>query len=303
MSESPSPTPSTQELVGDAASRPAVVNTVADLREAIAAVRATDATIGLVPTMGALHRGHLSLVQRSRQRCDATVVTIFVNPTQFAFEEDLDKYPRPLQQDLRLLAEEGVDLVFVPDEAEVYPEGFTTSINPPQVARMLEGESRPTHFAGVATVVLKLFNMVNADVAFFGQKDYQQSLVVRHLVADLNVPIEIDVCPIVRDEDGLALSSRNVYLSAEERKAALSLNRTLAEAASLIRQGENDGRVLAAQMTQSLIEGGVTELEYAVVADAETLQVQEMVHLPVVLLVAARVGTTRLIDNVLIREA
>ena len=302
MSESPSPSPSTEELVGDAASRPAVVNTVADLREAIASIRASDASIGLVPTMGALHRGHLSLVEHCRQRCDATVVTIFVNPTQFAPEEDLDQYPRPLEQDLQLLADAGVDLVFVPEVQEVYPDGCTTSVNPPPVARMLEGESRPTHFAGVATVVLKLFNMVGADVACFGQKDYQQSLIVRQLVADLNVPIEIDVCPIVRDEDGLALSSRNAYLSAAEREAALSLSRSLREAETLILQGENDGRVVAAEMTQALIEGGVTELEYAVVADAETLESQDLVQLPVVLLVAARVGTTRLIDNVVIRE-
>ncbi len=301
MSDSPAPTPPVDQWVADAAAQPAVVTTVAELREAVAAIRRTDASIGLVPTMGALHRGHLSLVERSRQRCDATVVTIFVNPTQFAPGEDLERYPRPLERDLQLLAEAGVDLVFVPSTEEIYPEGCTTTVNPPQVARLLEGESRPPHFAGVATVVLKLFNMIDADVAFFGQKDYQQTLVVRHMVADLNVPIEIEICPIVRDEDGLALSSRNHYLSAAEREAALSLNRTLRKAEQAIREGENDGRALAASMTQSLIEGGVTELEYAVVADAGTLQSLETIRLPAVLLVAARVGSTRLIDNILVR--
>lgn len=188
----------------------------------------------------------------------------------------------------------------MPDSSEMYPDGCTTSVKPPAVASRLEGESRPTHFAGVATVVLKLFHMTGADVAFFGQKDYQQSLVVQQMVRDLNLPIQIVVCPIVRDADGLALSSRNAYLSPEDRQAALSLVETLRKTAEMIRQGDLDGRAIMADMTQSLIEGGVTETDYAVVVDTDNLELMETVTLPAALLVAARVGETRLIDNMII---
>ena len=273
------------------------VQSIAELRQAIRELRRDKPKVGLVPTMGALHKGHLSLVEKSTNQCDATIVSIFVNPTQFAPNEDLSQYPRPLDRDLQLLAEAGVDLVFIPGVEDVYPEGCTASVNPPAVARKLEGESRPTHFAGVATVVLKLFHMTGADVAYFGQKDHQQSQVVKHMVRDLNVPIEIVVCPTVRDDDGLALSSRNAYLSDEERVVALSLHRTLCETARMIEQGENDGRAIMAFMTQALIEGGVTETDYATIVDAETLAPLETVILPAALLVAARIGKTRLIDN------
>ena len=276
------------------------VQSIADLRKAVNAMRQKQQTIGLVPTMGALHAGHISLVEQSVSQCDATVVSIFVNPTEFAAGEDLSEYPRPVENDLALLAEAGVDLVLMPTNEDVYPEGSTTSLIPPAVSKKLEGESRPTHFAGVATVVLKLLNMTQPDVAYFGQKDYQQTLVVKQMVQDLNVPTRIQVCPIVRDEDGLALSSRNIYLSQQDRQAALSLIRTLNATAEMIQQGENDGRVIMADMTQSLIEGGVTETDYAVVVDPETLELMEIVSLPAALLVAARVGTTRLIDNMIV---
>lgn len=277
-----------------------IVRTLAELDAAVGRLRRKGGRVGLIPTMGALHAGHLALVQASRQECDGTIVSIFVNPTQFAPGEDLTKYPRPIERDLQLLADENVDVVFLPPVEVIYPEGCSTVIDPPRIAAVLEGESRPAHFRGVATVVLKLFNLTRADVAFFGQKDYQQSLVVRHMVRDLNVPIDIVVCPIVRDDDGLALSSRNVFLSNADREVALSLSRTLRLAESLIRQGENDARIIMAEMTQSLIEGGVTEIDYAVVADAHTLQWLDEVRLPAVLLVAARVGTTRLIDNIVV---
>ncbi len=279
---------------------PEIVRTLYELDMAIDHLRNKGQRIGLVPTMGALHDGHLSLVHASRRQCDSTIVSIFVNPTQFAPGEDLTRYPRPIESDLRLLADAHVDVVFIPAANVIYPDGCTTAVDPPRVAAALEGESRPAHFRGVATVVLKLFNLTRADVAFFGQKDYQQSLVIRHMVRDLNVPIDIVVCPIVRDDDGLALSSRNIFLGSTDRKAALSLSRTLGMAESMIRQGENDARIVMAEMTQALIEGGVTELDYAVVADADTLQWLDEVRLPVVLLIAARVGTTRLIDNVVL---
>lgn len=279
---------------------PLIVRSLEELGTAVRRLREKGGRIGLVPTMGALHAGHLSLVHACRQQCDATIVSIFVNPTQFGPAEDLSKYPRPIDNDLRLLSEANVDVVFMPEPEVVYPDGCSTSVDPPRVAAALEGEFRPTHFRGVATVVLKLFHMTQADVAFFGQKDYQQSLVIRHLVRDLNVPIDIVVCPIVRDDDGLALSSRNVFLSSADRQVALSLSRTLDMAEKMIRQGENDARIVMAEMTQALIEGGVTELEYAVVADANTLQWLDEVRLPAALLVAARVGTTRLIDNIVL---
>jgi pantoate--beta-alanine ligase len=250
--------------------------------------------------MGASHAGHVSLAEASVAQTDVTIATIFVTPTQFAPDEDLSTYPRTLDEDLAQLERAGVDAVFVPDENEMYPPGCTTSVVPPQLAATLEGEFRPTHFAGVATVVLKLLNMTQADVAFFGQKDYQQALVVRRMVADLNVPVRIEVCPIVRDDDGLAMSSRNVYLSAEERKIALTLKRTLDLAETQIREGQRDGFELITEMRQSLIDGGVTSIDYAAVVHADTLETLDPIQLPCVALVAAHVGTTRLIDNCLI---
>ena len=278
------------------------VRTIKDLRDAVRSARRDQDvnTIGLVPTMGALHAGHLSLVEHSRQQCDVTIASIFVNPKQFAAGEDLGKYPKPLQDDLQALEQLGTDIVFLPSEDEIYPAGYSCRVTVPDVGRKLEGESRPSHFGGVVTVVMKLFQMTMADVAFFGQKDYQQCLVVKHMVRDLNVPIDIQVCPTVRDPDGLAMSSRNVYLSDQERQAGLSLSRTLRETQQAIVQGDTDGRALMAEMTQSLIEGGVTETDYAVVADPDTLELMDTVTLPAVLLVAAKVGTTRLLDNFIV---
>ena len=236
------PTP-TSDLQNYQMSSPLLVTTVAELRDALTPVRSQAKTIGLVPTMGALHDGHLSLVRASRAECDFTVATIFVNPTQFGPAEDLARYPRPLARDLELLAE-GADLVFVPDAKEVYPPGFDTWVEVGSVVKSLEGASRPGHFRGVATVVLKLFNMVAPDVAFFGQKDYQQSLVIRRMVADLNLPIAIRVCPIVREADGLAMSSRNAYLSPAERMRALALSQGLQAARARWAAGERDPSAL-----------------------------------------------------------
>ncbi len=278
------------------------VRTIAQLRLALKKLRESADPIGLVPTMGALHDGHLSLVRTCQHECPATVVTIFVNPAQFGPGEDLTRYPRSIEADVQKLADLKVDVAFLPAEDEIYPAGFSTYVEPPQVSKGLEGEFRDTHFRGVATVVLKLFNLTGTRRAYFGQKDYQQALVIRHMVRDLDLPVEICICPIVRDTDGLALSSRNIYLSDLQRQAALALIRTLRQTEQSIRQGENDGRALMAQMNRSLIAGGVTAVDYAVVADTETLVIQETVRFPLVMLIAAHVDQTRLIDNMILQD-
>ncbi|MEM9411582.1 MAG: pantoate--beta-alanine ligase [Planctomycetota bacterium] len=274
-----------------------VVNTLVELRENLKTLRKSGHKVGLVPTMGALHRGHLSLVSASKRECGVTVATIFVNPTQFAEGEDLGKYPRTLDADLELLQSAGADVVFIPEADEMYPDGFSTSIQPPDVAQKLEGEFRSTHFSGVCTIVLKLLNAAVPDVAFFGQKDYQQACVIGAMVQDLNFPAEIRVCPIVRDEDGLALSSRNRYLDDDQRKIALTLCETLRWAAEEIESGELDGHLLMAEMRQQLIDGGVDSVDYAAICHPNTLEILDTIETPAVVLLAAHVGTTRLIDN------
>lgn len=279
---------------------PPVVQSTERLSRTIAAWRDAGDRIAVVPTMGALHEGHLSLVRAAREEADRVVVTIFVNPSQFAPTEDLARYPRTLSQDLELLRPCGVDLVFVPDEAAIYPPGFATWIEPPPMARRWEGEVRPTHFRGVLTVVLKLLHLTRADLAWFGQKDFQQLCLIRQMVRDLNLPCEIRMGATCRDEDGLALSSRNRYLDPGQRESALALIRSLRAAASWIAEGERDGHVVMTGLNQSLIDGGVTEIDYAVVADVNTLETMHAIRFPAVLLVAARVGATRLIDNLLV---
>jgi pantoate--beta-alanine ligase len=253
--------------------------------------------VALVPTMGALHEGHLSLVRAARQRADVVVATIFVNPTQFGPSEDFSRYPRTLEADLRALADAGCDWVLVPQPADMYPAGFSTYVEPPEVAKMLEGIFRPGHFRGVATVVLKLFQIAPADVAVFGQKDYQQAVVVRRMVEDLNLPIEIVTCPTVREPDGLALSSRNRYLSAAEREQALAISQALAEADRLYGAGERRAATIEAAMRNMLTGAGIEKIDYAAVADARTLAALAEIDRPAVALIACHVGTTRLIDN------
>ncbi|SMP54005.1 pantothenate synthetase [Neorhodopirellula lusitana] len=254
--------------------------------------------VGLVPTMGALHEGHLSLVRQAKQECDVCVATIFVNPTQFAPTEDLSRYPRPLERDLELLRAEGADGVFLPDEAIMYPEGFGTYVMPPPVGLPLEGQSRPEHFRGVTTVVMKLFQIVGPDAVFFGRKDFQQLRVIEDMTCDLNVPVRIVPCDIVRDPDGLAMSSRNRYLSADERQRALSLSRALHLVEELVSGGERSVAILESAMKSEL--KACDSVDYAVVVDAKTLQPIECVgHAGAksVALLAARLGNTRLIDN------
>lgn len=274
-----------------------LVSSGAELRAAVLAARAAGRSIGLVPTMGALHAGHLSLVQASVAEGRFTVATIFVNPTQFAPHEDFARYPRNLAQDLNLLASAGAELVFAPERSEIYPVGFSTYIEPPKVAEPLEGLFRPGHFRGVATVVLKLFNLAGADVAYFGHKDYQQSLVIRRMVADLNVPVEVRVCPTVREPDGLALSSRNAYLSPAERRQGLALSRSLFAAAELAACGEGSAAIILNRMQQIFKEAEISRIDYLAIVDPETLESVADLSRPAIAIVAAHVGQTRLIDN------
>lgn len=277
--------------------RPPVVAEPAELRARVRVARRAGLRIGCVPTMGALHAGHVSLVEASARECGFTVATIFVNPTQFGPHEDFQRYPRTLAADLDALSGRGCDLVFAPAVETIYAPGHATFVEPGGVALPWEGERRPGHFRGVATVVLKLFQLVQPDAAYFGQKDYQQSLVVRRMVADLDVPVEIRVCPIVREPDGLALSSRNVYLSPAERREALALSRGLRQARARFEAGERRADALRAALWAELAASPGVAVEYAEVVDAETLASLAVLDRPAVALVAARVGTTRLIDN------
>ena len=274
-----------------------VVKTVAELRAKVAELRRAGRSIGLVPTMGALHAGHTSLVDASRQRCGATIVTIFVNPLQFGPSEDFARYPRTLSADLEKLAAAGADLVFAPEPGEVYAANHATYVNVEGISQVLEGRSRPIHFRGVATVVLKLFNMVTPDVAFFGQKDYQQTLVIRRMTADLDLPIEIVVRATVREPDGLAMSSRNAYLSADERRRALALSQALERGAQVVAGGERDVAAVERAMREVIDRAGGVEIDYLLLADRETLAPAQDPRGAVMALVAARVGATRLIDN------
>jgi pantoate--beta-alanine ligase len=276
---------------------PRVVHQPHEMQQLVQQMRQAGKRVGMIPTMGALHEGHLSLVRRSVEQCDATVVTIFVNPTQFGPQEDFARYPRTFASDLQKLAEESADLVFAPANELMYPEDFSTFVDPPSVGDRLEGNCRPGHFRGVTTIVMKLFQIVPADVAFFGQKDYQQCLVIQHMVRDLNVPIHIEICPTVRESDGLAMSSRNQYLSADQRQQGLALSRSLDHAVAMFKQAETDSNVIRSQMRQILSDAGITQVDYVALVDPYTLRDVEMVVAGTMALIAAHVGKTRLIDN------
>ena len=280
---------------------PHLISTIDELRATVASERQRGGRIGLVPTMGALHAGHLSLVEISNQECDVTIATIFVNPKQFSPHEDLDKYPRTIERDLELLSRLRVPFVFAPMEEEIYPAGFSTFVDPPSVALPLEGELRLHHFRGVATVVLKLFNLVQADVAYFGQKDYQQSLVIRRMVEDLGLPITIKICPIIREQDGLAMSSRNRYLSSAERLQALAISRALDDARQLVEAGERDANRLRNTLRQVLEQAAISKIEYVQIVHPETLDELDQIGDAAIALIAVQVGKTRLIDNCLFK--
>jgi len=275
---------------------------VAELREAVRILRKDRGSIGLVPTMGYLHEGHLSLVRKSISENRSTVVTIFVNPLQFGPNEDYEAYPRDLEKDCLLLEKEGVDVVYCPKPEDLYHPDHSTYVVEERVSRDLCGASRPGHFRGVCTIVLKLFLLTGPDRAYFGEKDFQQLQVIRRMVRDLNVPVEIRGCPIVREKDGLALSSRNVYLSPSERLSALALNRSLKAAKALYDSGERNAGKLVGCVREGLFSDPALRVEYIELRDAEELSVLETVDRPAVLALAVRVGKTRLIDNVKLGE-
>lgn len=279
------------------------VRTVAELREELAVPRRAGARIGLVPTMGALHAGHISLIDRATDTCDVVVVSLFVNPAQFGPAEDLDAYPRDERRDAELASDHGADILFAPGADEVYPPGDATTVDVAGMTGSLCGAARgPEHFRGVTTVVAKLFNMAAPDVAFFGQKDAQQAVVIRRMARDLGFPVEIETCPTVREADGLALSSRNAYLSPSERERALALRRGLDVAERLAAEGERDASAILAAVRKQMASHGI-ELEYAELVDPESLAPVTRLKGDALVAVAARVGSARLIDNTTVRAA
>jgi pantoate--beta-alanine ligase len=283
-----------------------IVRTIAEIRSACRSLTRGGAigpqTLGLVPTMGALHEGHLSLVRAARRECDRVAVTIFVNPLQFSPTEDLAKYPRTFEQDCELLEHEGVDVVFAPAAEEMTPATVQSYVDVPLIGARLDGASRPGHFRGVATIVTKLFHITQPDRAYFGQKDAAQVAVLRQMVRDLDFGIELVVCPTMRETDGLAMSSRNRYLTAEERMHALALSRALEHVEELVAQGQRDAAELETALLKALQSAKGVRLDYATIADPDTLEPVRDVARGALVAVAAWVGATRLIDNVVVER-
>ncbi|MCY4624286.1 MAG: pantoate--beta-alanine ligase [Chloroflexi bacterium] len=271
-----------------------VCATIAEVRDALHGV---ERPLGAVLTMGALHQGHLALVRRARAECKTVAATIYVNPTQFGDARDLDTYPRPMQDDLRVLRREGVDVVLVPSDAEIYPEGFSAWIEPGEIGERLEGEHRPGHFRGVCTVVLKLFNILAPDRSYFGRKDAQQVLVIRRMVDHLALPIDIIAVPTVRERDGLAMSSRNGNLTTQERRAARVLHRALTAAHDLAAEGERNAQTLRTAIHSTLAEEPLATIDYVSIANPDDLKELTTLEGPALASLAVRFGQTRLIDN------
>lgn len=256
-------------------------------------------SLGFVPTMGALHDGHISLVRRAKMENDIAIVSIFLNPLQFGPAEDLDKYPRDIEEDIRKLREEDIDILFLPDNSLMYPQGFSTRIEVGALSEKLCGKSRPGHFSGVATVVAKLFNIISPARAYFGQKDFQQTVIIKRMARDLNFDADIIVCPIIREQDGLAMSSRNAYLDSEQRIAASALYRCLSKASDSVKSGVTSGEQIRTLMRDSLsAEPLLSEIDYASVYDPESLEEVDEIKKEALLAVAVRIGNTRLIDNI-----
>jgi len=276
-----------------------LITSLPELQNYVRELHARGRSLALVPTMGALHEGHQSLIRRAKQQCDAVMVSIFVNPTQFHLDGDFASYPRDLEKDAEILRALNVDGIFAPLEEDIYPPGFDTFVQPGRLAAPLEGASRPGHFRGVTTVVLKLFNLVQPDVAYFGQKDFQQVQIIRRLVEDLNLNVRLVICPTVRDADGLALSSRNALLSPEARKAAAVLHRCLSRGAALVQEGEVCANILLKAMQEVVEEEPLVALDYMALINPSLLEPVERVSAGTVGLIAARVGTVRLIDNLI----
>ncbi len=276
-----------------------LVRSIDEMKQIVKKLKQEGKSIGFVPTMGYLHEGHISLMRCSKKDNDITVVSIFVNPIQFGVNEDLDRYPRDLERDLQICKKEGVDYVFHPSVEEMYPEGFSTYVIVEGLTEGLCGAFRPGHFKGVTTVVNKLFNIVQPDRAYFGEKDYQQLKVIQRMVKDLNMNVQVIGCPIVREPDGLAMSSRNKYLSPEERKAALSLSKALFKAKELFESGETDINKIRKEMEKIILSHPeVKEIQYIEFVDAETLKPKEKLEKGTVIALAVFVGNTRLIDNI-----
>ncbi len=276
------------------------VKTIDEVRRVVHPAKQGGKRVGLVPTMGALHEGHLSLVHAAKSECDVVVVSIFVNPIQFGPNEDFEKYPRPIEKDLELCRQAGVDVVFYPEVQEMYPRELLTTVRVSKMTQTLCGKSRPTHFEGVTTVVTKLFNVVGPDFAYFGQKDAQQALVLRRMTADLDVPVTIRICPTIREESGLAKSSRNQYLNDDQRVQATSLSRALKEAVSLIKSGKKETSELIGAMETIIKTAGPCRIDYISVNDLETLEEVSRVQKPVVIALAVNIGPARLIDNIMV---
>ncbi len=276
---------------------PQVIHQTAAMQRRCLALKRAGKRISFVPTMGYLHEGHLSLLRAARERGDVLVLSIFVNPAQFAANEDLDSYPRDLGRDLELAASVGTDLVYAPLPQEVYPEGYATYVNVAGLTEVLCGASRPHHFRGVTTVVSKLFNIIQPDVAFFGEKDFQQLAVIRRMTLDLNMPVEIVGLPIVREADGLAMSSRNVYLDDDQRRQALSLSQGIATARQMVAGGETRSAVVAEAIAALIAGQPAARIDYIKICHRHTLQEQDRVDADSVLLLAVHIGATRLIDN------
>jgi pantoate--beta-alanine ligase len=278
------------------------LRTIAEMRAASRQARQSGKRLGFVPTMGALHEGHLSLVRAAHQATDVVVASIFVNPTQFGPNEDLAKYPRSFERDCELLEKEGVERLFAPSVQEMYPSGAVTWVLVEELSNKLDGRSRPGHFRGVSTVVSKLFHIVEPNIAFFGQKDAAQAAIIRRMVLDLNLPVEVAVCPIVREPDGLAMSSRNAYLDSQQRQKALVLHRSLMRVQELLERGEISAHILASEGRNEFNADPSVRLDYFEIVNPDTLDPIEDISNGALIAVAAYIGSTRLIDNTLVKR-
>jgi len=277
-----------------------IIETLAGIQAYVAACRKRGMHVGFVPTMGAFHEGHLTLMREARRNNDAVIVSIFVNPIQFTAGEDFDRYPRRLDQDTKMADSEGVDVIFSPSVAEMYPKGFDTYVDQTDLPAKLCGEFRVGHFRGVMTIVTKLFNIIKPDVAYFGQKDYQQSLIIRRTVTDLNLEVAIKVLPTVREEDGVAMSSRNVYLGPKQRKDATCLIEALRRAEDLVNGGESSASRVAAEMKRLIRRVKGTRVEYVAIVNSDTLEPVKEIKGKTLIALAVRIGKARLIDNVIV---
>ena len=279
------------------------LTSIESIRKTVQELRNRGGSIGYVPTMGALHEGHPSLVRKAKQENSTVIVTIFVNPSQFGPHEDYERYPRDIEKDSAFVQEAGGDIIFAPEADEMYPSGYSSFVTVEGLSSVLEGKFRPTHFKGVATIVVKLFNIVQPDVAYFGQKDAQQCALIKKMVADLNIPVRIEIGPTVREHDGLAMSSRNVYLNTEERSNAPVLYASLQQAAKAIDDGERSVKKIIAVMTDMIRAKGASQIDYIEIVDAGNLSAKEILHSgdTVLIPLAVRFGTTRLIDNIIVR--